>query len=130
MIAHSDLETSLPLPAGSRGADCGRRACRTGTEGGTRGWGREMRFPEAAPNKIGVKAQMLLASDLASRNLAQFDTIIVGIRASETRPDYTAHNSRLLDYVKNGGNLIVEYQSRGVRFDSVWSVPLQIRETA
>ena len=38
-------------------------------------------------------------------------------RASATRPDYAAHNSRLLEYVKNGGNLIVEYQTE--EFDSI-----------
>jgi hypothetical protein len=35
---------------------------------------------------------------------------VVGIRASEVRPDFAANNKRLLDYVNAGGNLIVQYQ--------------------
>jgi len=68
---------------------------------------------EVSPSleQLGVKPQMLGADDLASGNLAQFDTILVGIRASAARPDYRQYNSRLLDYVKNGGNLIVQYQT-------------------
>ncbi len=72
--------------------------------------------PEAL-EQIGVKPAMLGPMDLASGNLAQFDTIIVGVRASATRPDYTANNSRLLEYVHNGGNLVVEYQTE--EFDAV-----------
>jgi len=63
--------------------------------------------------RIGVKPQLLTPADLASANLSQFDTIIVGIRASAVRPDYRAYNGRLLEFVKNGGNLIVEYQDIG-----------------
>jgi len=47
---------------------------------------------------------------LATGNLAVFDVIVVGIRASETRPDFVANNQRLLDFVKAGGTLIVQYQ--------------------
>jgi hypothetical protein len=53
---------------------------------------------------------MLGEEDLSSAVLSKFDTIVVGIRASETRPDFVANNGRLLDYVRNGGNLIVQYQ--------------------
>ena len=61
--------------------------------------------------QIGIRPQMLSPQDLGQANLAAFDAILVGIRASATRPDYRAHNARLLDYVKNGGTLIVEYQT-------------------
>jgi hypothetical protein len=38
-----------------------------------------------------------------------FDTIVVGIRASEANPDFVANNGRLLDYVQRGGTMIVQY---------------------
>jgi LmbE family N-acetylglucosaminyl deacetylase len=63
--------------------------------------------------QIGVKPQLLSPEDLANANLSQFDTIVVGIRASAVRPDYRAYNGRLLEFVGNGGNLIVEYQDIG-----------------
>ena len=47
---------------------------------------------------------------LAFGNLSQYDAIVVGIRAYELRPDAMAANPRLLDYVRNGGTLLVEYE--------------------
>jgi LmbE family N-acetylglucosaminyl deacetylase len=63
-----------------------------------------------AIRQMGINVTMLGEQDLASGDLSKFDTIVVGIRATETRPDFVANNSRLLDYVKNGGNVIVQYQ--------------------
>jgi hypothetical protein len=53
---------------------------------------------------------MLDADQLASGDLSRFDTIVVGIRASETRPDFVANHGRLLQYVRDGGTLVVQYQ--------------------
>jgi hypothetical protein len=64
----------------------------------------------AAIQRLGLNVVMLEEKDLSTGDLAQFDTIVVGIRASQVRPDYVANNSRLLDFVKNGGTLIVQYQ--------------------
>jgi LmbE family N-acetylglucosaminyl deacetylase len=43
-------------------------------------------------------------------SLSGFDAVIVGVRAYAVRPDLRAANNRLLDYVRNGGVLIVQYQ--------------------
>jgi LmbE family N-acetylglucosaminyl deacetylase len=63
-----------------------------------------------AIRQMGMNVTMLGERDLASGDLSKFDTIVVGIRASETRPDFVANNKRLLDYVSAGGNMIVQYQ--------------------
>jgi hypothetical protein len=60
--------------------------------------------------QMGIDVTLLDEKHLASGDLTQFDSLVVGIRASETRPDFVANNQRLMDYVKNGGNLIVQYQ--------------------
>lgn len=68
---------------------------------------------DAVPDAIkqmGLNVTMLSEEDLASGDLSRFDTIVVGIRASEVRPDFVANNNRLLEFVKNGGTLIVQYQ--------------------
>jgi hypothetical protein len=65
--------------------------------------------PEAI-RQMGMNVTMLGEKDLASSDLSKFDTVVVGIRATETRPDFVANNSRLLDYARNGGNVIVQYQ--------------------
>lgn len=65
--------------------------------------------PEAI-RRLGLNVTMLEEKDLATGDLSRFDTIVVGIRASQVRPDFVANNSRLLDWVRNGGTLIVQYQ--------------------
>jgi LmbE family N-acetylglucosaminyl deacetylase len=65
--------------------------------------------PEAI-KQIGLSVEMLNETELSSGDLSRFDTIVVGIRASQTRPDFVVNNQRLLDFVKNGGTLIVQYQ--------------------
>jgi LmbE family N-acetylglucosaminyl deacetylase len=55
-------------------------------------------------------SNVTMIDDIASADLSKFDTVVVGIRASEVRPDLIANNQKLFDYVKNGGNLIVQYQ--------------------
>jgi LmbE family N-acetylglucosaminyl deacetylase len=63
-----------------------------------------------AIRRLGVAVTLLDADMLATGDLSQFDTIVIGIRASETRPDFVANNGRLLQYVERGGTLIVQYQ--------------------
>jgi LmbE family N-acetylglucosaminyl deacetylase len=65
--------------------------------------------PEAI-RQIGLNVEMLDKKALTSGDLSKFDVIVVGIRASQTRDDFVANNERLLEYVKNGGTLIVQYQ--------------------
>jgi hypothetical protein len=59
--------------------------------------------------QLGMKIEMITADDLAWGNLARFDAIVTGVRAYERRDDLRANNSRLLEYVFNGGTAIVQY---------------------
>lgn len=58
---------------------------------------------------LGLHPQILTGGDLQSENLNQFNAIVLGVRAYAVRPDLRAANNRLLDYVKNGGVLVVQY---------------------
>jgi hypothetical protein len=69
------------------------------------------KVPEAI-QQIGLMVTMLEEKDLSTGDLSKFETIVVGIRASQTRPDFVANNNRLLDFVKTGGTLIVQYQQQ------------------
>lgn len=66
--------------------------------------------PEALEN-LGVKVHFLTSGDLASGTLSKFDAIILGVRAYAAREDLKTNNGRILDYVKNGGVLIVQYNT-------------------
>ena len=68
------------------------------------------RVPEAL-QQIGIDVEMLDREELRTGDLNRFGTILVGIRAYAVRRDLIAYNSRLLDYVHKGGNLIVQYQT-------------------
>lgn len=63
----------------------------------------------AALEQLGIKPQILSATDLAFGDLNRFTTIITGIRAYNTNEDLVANNQRLLNYVAQGGTLIVQY---------------------
>jgi len=60
--------------------------------------------------QIGIRVDMLDEVALAFGDLSKYDAITVGIRAYELRPDLLRTNTRLLDYVKRGGTLLVQYQ--------------------
>jgi LmbE family N-acetylglucosaminyl deacetylase len=54
-------------------------------------------------------ALVTFVDNLATANFAQFDAIVTGVRAFNTRADLRANYERLFDYVKNGGTLVVQY---------------------
>lgn len=60
---------------------------------------------------LGIQVHMLGAADLAGGDLGKYSVILVGERAYDVRDDLRTYNARLLDYVKNGGVEIVQYQS-------------------
>lgn len=61
--------------------------------------------------QLGVNAELLDSNELAAGNLSRFSIILVGIRAYAAREDIKRYNARLLDYVKQGGVLVVQYQT-------------------
>lgn len=65
--------------------------------------------PEAI-RRMGLSVTLLEERDLAAGDLSRFDTIVVGIKAANVRPDLIANNSRLLDFARQGGTLIVQFQ--------------------
>ena len=70
--------------------------------------------PQSLEN-IGVKTEFLSAQDLAQGNLQKYDVIVLGVRAYAARPELATNNRRLLDYVKNGGALVIQYN--GAQYD-------------
>ncbi|MGE5244743.1 MAG: PIG-L family deacetylase [Betaproteobacteria bacterium] len=62
-----------------------------------------------AIEQLGASLEMLTPDDLAWGDLSRFDAIVTGVRAYERRADLRASNERLLQYVFNGGTLLVQY---------------------
>jgi LmbE family N-acetylglucosaminyl deacetylase len=61
--------------------------------------------------QLGVDVQLLGAQELAGADLGRFNAIMTGTRAYGVRDDLRTYNRRLLDYVKEGGHLIVLYNT-------------------
>jgi LmbE family N-acetylglucosaminyl deacetylase len=61
---------------------------------------------------IGLRPTMLTVADLTASNLAQFDTVILGVRTYSAHPDlHGVPTQALIDYAKAGGNVVVQYQT-------------------
>ena len=66
--------------------------------------------PQSLEN-LGIGVHFLGAGDLANGNLSKFDAIVLGVRTYAVRDDLKTYNGRILDYVKNGGVVIVQYNT-------------------
>ena len=68
----------------------------------------------ACLEQIGYKVTQLNdASFQDADNLKKFDAIVVGIRAYNTKEKLAFFNAKLLDYTKNGGTVVVQYNTNG-----------------
>lgn len=65
----------------------------------------------ASLEHLGVHVTFLGPSDIATGALNQYDVILLGVRTYAVRDDLRTYNGRLLDYVKNGGVVIVQYNT-------------------
>jgi LmbE family N-acetylglucosaminyl deacetylase len=63
---------------------------------------------------------------LRGGDLSPYETIVVGVRAYNTRPQLRQSNARLLEYVRNGGTLLVQYQTPGRDVESIGPYPFTI----
>jgi LmbE family N-acetylglucosaminyl deacetylase len=68
--------------------------------------------------QLGMNVTLISPQELATGNLDKYGTIVLGIRVYDTRDDVRAHNKRLLDYVSNGGTLVVQYDANVPDFNS------------
>jgi LmbE family N-acetylglucosaminyl deacetylase len=61
---------------------------------------------------IGITPTILALSDLTTEKLAQYDAVVLGIRAYSAHAELAGAGSKpLLEYAKNGGVVIVQYNN-------------------
>jgi len=65
----------------------------------------------ASLENLGIQVHFLASEDLASADLSKYNLILIGIRAYAVRPDLRTYNGRIIDYVKQGGTVVVQYQT-------------------
>ncbi|WP_299278505.1 PIG-L family deacetylase [uncultured Psychroserpens sp.] len=77
--------------------------------------------------QIGYNVAVLKPEDITSENLKRFDAIVVGIRAYNTVEDLKFKQQLLFDYVAQGGNMIVQYNtSHRVKVDQIAPYDLKL----
>jgi LmbE family N-acetylglucosaminyl deacetylase len=64
---------------------------------------------QASLENLGVHATTLTMDDVAAGRLSGYDVVVLGVRAYAANPGLAAANGRLLEYAKNGGVVIVQY---------------------
>ena len=65
----------------------------------------------ACLKQIGYNVTILTDELLTNENLNKYSAIVTGVRAYNTSERLQVHYNKLMDYVKNGGNLIVQYNT-------------------
>lgn len=80
--------------------------------------GKKVGYIEGAGDKVvialqqmGYEVTILKAADITPANLKQFDAIITGVRAYNVNEYMFEKYATLMNYVKDGGNLIVQYNT-------------------
>jgi hypothetical protein len=77
--------------------------------------------------QIGYNVTILNVDDLNSDKLSLFDAVVIGIRAYNTLETIKFKQEVLFDFVKNGGNMIVQYNtSHRLKVDQLAPFPLKL----
>lgn len=77
--------------------------------------------------EIGIKTESLDLKSVIHQNLEQYDAIVLGVRALNTIDDIGRGMPYLLDYAKNGGTLVLQYNTnQSLKTNNFSPYPLQI----
>ncbi|ALD21471.1 PIG-L family deacetylase [Hymenobacter sp. DG25A] len=80
-----------------------------------------------ALRQIGYNVTLLKPEDLTAERLRRYQAVVVGIRAYNTLDRLKYQQPALLQYVENGGNLVVQYTvSRGTVLPEIGPYPMKL----
>ncbi|WP_447640466.1 MULTISPECIES: PIG-L family deacetylase [Chitinophagaceae] len=81
----------------------------------------------AGLRQIGYSVTLLQDKDITLENLQQYDAVMVGVRAYNTLSKMAHYQDVLLQYCKNGGNVVAQYNVyRGLISDKIGPYPIQL----
>jgi LmbE family N-acetylglucosaminyl deacetylase len=76
--------------------------------------------------QLGIPVTLLDATALQGADLSRFSAVVIGPRAYEARPELVTYNPRLLDYVRRGGRLVVQYGQYEMVQPGIMPFPIHI----
>jgi LmbE family N-acetylglucosaminyl deacetylase len=77
--------------------------------------------------EMGYEVTPLTGADLTTNRLANFDAVVIGIRAFNTRTDLVSQLPDLFAYVEAGGNVVVQYNRPGNDLKTDQLAPYRLR---
>ena len=77
----------------------------------------------AVLQQIGMNVSLVPADKIGTTDLSLFGSIVLGVRAYDTHKDLVTNNQKLLDFVSNGGTLIVQNNNSIGDFNSEHLTP-------
>jgi len=80
----------------------------------------------AALQQVGMNLTVLPAEKLATEDLSQYGSIVLGVRAYDAQKDVVANNAKLLKFVENGGTLVVEHNNDTAAFNGGHFAPYPV----
>ncbi len=79
---------------------------------------------------LGIPVEMIDPAALPVTDLSRFTTIVVGPRAYQANQTLIDNNAYLLDYVKRGGNLVVQYGQNEMQTPGIMPYPITLSRPA
>ena len=79
--------------------------------------------------QLGYQVDVLSTADLSETSLKKFDAVVMGIRAYNVLDELKFKQNTLLDYVKEGGTLVIQYNTSGrwrSQFENIGPYPLTL----
>ena len=78
-------------------------------------------------SQLGYNITLLSDNDLVTKDLSGFDAIIAGVRVYNTKKLMAHVQNKLLNYISNGGNLLVQYTvNRDIVIPNIGPYPINI----
>ncbi len=84
----------------------------------------------AGLRQLGVPLTVVTPQELPLLDLSRVTTVIVGPRAYQASPELRAYNRRLLEWVKGGGTMLVQYGQQEMARPGLMPYPIALARTA
>lgn len=126
-VSSGIVEINYPhIPAQRIVADATAQAIRSDIKRRGNKVGYIMGSGDEVPNilrQVGYEVTLLTDADLDRGDFAQYDAIVAGIRAYNTRDRLAVAHEKLMRYVENGGTMVVQYNTANQLDDLAVPVP-------
>jgi LmbE family N-acetylglucosaminyl deacetylase len=80
--------------------------------------------------QLGLRVTVLNPADIPKTDLSRYNAIVVGTRAYESNDALVANNAALLDYVRRGGTMVVQYGQTEMQDPGIMPYPIKLARPA